>query len=71
MTDIAGIPATAEPRGLAVPIGAVAIVKGLGDDGELRHWVIRAGDVTTVEGLGMIGAADVMYRNAIGRAGQL
>jgi len=60
-TEIAGMPVKTEPGELMTPLAAVAVIKGLRDDGQITYWQLRTPDVTIIDAIGMHRAAAVMY----------
>lgn len=66
-TEIAGLAVTREPPGLMTPLSAVAVIKGLNDDGEITWWRVQTHDVTVIEAIGMHEAAAHMHKETLPR----
>jgi len=61
-TEIAGMAVKAEPDGLMTPLAAVAVIKGLRDDGQVIYCPVRTSDLSIVEAIGMHEAASAMLK---------
>lgn len=44
------------------PLGAVVVIKALGEDGDLCHWIAKTEDVSRVEAVGMLYVAADEFR---------
>ena len=64
-TEIAGLPVTAEPDSLMTPLSAVAVIKGLNTDGQIRHWLLTTEDISLYDAIGMHEGAAFRYKNRL------
>jgi hypothetical protein len=65
--EIAGLPARDEPNGLMTPLAAVAVIRGLNNEGEIHYWIARTEDAGLIDAIGMHESAAHIYKNRLPR----